>query len=242
LKILMVLSVLALVSCSSSPSLVLGQTTIRGSGVLATEVRTVNPGCDQVVFEVAANLRVELNAQESLRIEAEDNLLGYLEDNVVGSTLQIQDAGGVDLHPTLPIEIDLAIAQLDELTHSGVGNVDILDPVSPHFSLTLTGVGELNALNYSGQTLDATLAGVGEIRVSGSVDSQTVTVSGVGEYEGAGLASVDAVVTVSSIGSATVRVSGTLDVTISGAGTVYYIGNPVITSNITGGGSLQKIG
>jgi len=53
---------------------------------------------------------------------------------------------------------------------------------------------------------------------------------------------VDAVVTLSSMGSATVRVSGTLDVTISGSGTVYYIGNPVITSNITGTGSLQKIG
>ena len=96
--------------------------------------------------------------------------------------------------------------------------------------------------NLTGQILDATLAGVGSMHVTGTVDAQTVTVAGVGNYEGEDLVSADVVVTVSSIGSATVRVSDTLDVTINGPGSVFYIGNPVITSNITGWGSLQKIG
>ena len=241
-KILILMSVLVLIGCQSSSNTLIGDRDITGSGVLAQEVRTLGAGITQVLFAVAGNLRVELGVQEVLRIDAEGNLLAFLESNVVGNTLQIQEANGVDLNATLPVVFDLTIAQLIELTHAGVGTIDIVDLVAPQFSLTLAGVGNLIATNYSGQTFDATLAGVGDIRVSGSVDSQTVVVSGVGDYEGGTLASIDAVVTVTSAASATVRVSDTLDVTISGPGTVFYIGDPVITSNITGGGSLQKIG
>ena len=241
-KIIIVVSVLVLLSCDSSTNWVTVGQDIHGSGVPAEEVRTFAGGCTEVQFAVAGDLRIELGAQEELRIEAEDNLLGYIESNVIGTTLQIREANGVDLEPTLPVTFDLTIGHLAEVTHVGVGTIDILNPVASQFSLTLAGVGEINATNYTGQSLDASQAGVGDIRVSGSVGSQTVVVSGVGDYEGGALASVDAVVTLSSMGSATVRVSGTLDVTISGSGTVYYIGNPVITSNITGTGSLQKIG
>ena len=86
------------------------------------------------------------------------------------------------------------------------------------------------------------MTGVGSIHVTGTVNAQTVTVGGIGGYDGEALASADAVVTVSWRGSATVRVSDTLDVTITAPGSVFYIGDPVITSSITGGGSLQKIG
>lgn len=242
IKIFVLVSLLLLVGCKSSSNVVIGGQDIYGSGVLAQEVRTFAGGCTEVLFAVAGDLRVETGAQETLHVLAEDNLLAHLESDVVGSTLQIREANGVDLRPTLPVEFDLTIVRLIEMTHSGVGTIDIIDPAEPQFSLTLAGVGEINATNYSGQALDATLAGVGDIRVSGSANSQTVAVNGVGDYEGGALTSVDAVVTVTSLGSATVRVSGTLDVTISGSGTVYYIGNPVITSHITGTGSLQKIG
>ena len=242
LKVLVLVSVFLLLSCRSSSNAIIGQRVIAGSGVLAQEVRTFGGGCTQVLFAVAGDLRVEQGALEVLRLEAEDNLLGFLESDVAGNTLQIHETNGVDLNPTMPVQFDLTIAQLIELTHAGVGRIDIVDLAAPQFSVTMAGVGELNATNYSGQTLDATLAGVGDIRVSGSVDSQTVVISGVGDYEGGALASIDAAVTVSSLGSATVQVSGSLDVTISGSGTVYYIGNPVITSHITGSGSLQKIG
>ncbi|NIM00162.1 MAG: hypothetical protein GTN89_04525 [Acidobacteria bacterium] len=241
-KILIVISVLLLVSCSSGSNVLLSQQDIYGSGVLDQETRTFAGGCTGVTFAAAGDLDIELGAQEVLWISAEDNLLPYLESNVMGTTLMIQEASGVDLRPSLPVEFDLTISQLDELTHVGVGTIDIDSPASTQLSLTLSGVGEINANNYSGQVLDVTQTGVGDVRVSGGVISQTVVVSGVGDYEGAALMSMSAVVTLTSAGSVTVRVSGTLDVTITGSGTVYYIGNPVITSNITGTGSLQKIG
>ena len=154
----------------------------------------------------------------------------------------IRSRNGIDLNPTLPIQFHLTVVDLTELTHAGLGRIDVVDLVVPQLSLTLAGVGELDVTNLTAQTLDVMLVGIGGIHVTGTVNAQTVTVGGVGGYDGEALASADAVVTVSSMGSATIRVSDTLDVTITAPGSVFYIGDPVITSIITGGGSLQKIG
>jgi hypothetical protein len=83
------------------------------------------------------------------------------------------------------------------------------------------------------------LAGVGGITLAGQVTRQTVLISGVGDYEAEQLQSTDADVTISGQGDATVAVSGTLDATISGIGSVFYVGNPVVTSDITGAGTVE---
>ena len=50
-----------------------------------------------------------------------------------------------------------------------------------------------------------------------------------------------ATVTISGGGSGTVNVSGTLDVTISGLGSLKYKGYPQVNQKITGGGSVQQV-
>ena len=52
-----------------------------------------------------------------------------------------------------------------ELTHAGLGRIDVVDLVVPQLSLKLAGVGELDVTNLNAQTLDATLVGIGGIHV-----------------------------------------------------------------------------
>ena len=238
--VLILVSVLALVGCHSSSNTT-STRRVDGSGVLDQESRQV-AAFARVLFAAIGEVDIEQGAQQALSIEAEDNLLTYLETDVIGDELLISIANGIDLNPTMPIQFNLTVVDLAEVTHAGVGSIDVPDLVAPQLSLSLAGVGDLDVTNLTGQTLDVNHAGVGEIRVTGTVDSQTVMVSGVGDYDGEDLVSADAVVTSSAVGSVTVRVSDTLDVTINGPGSVFYIGNPVITSSITGGGTLQKIG
>ena len=70
--------------------------------------------------------------------------------------------------------------------------------------------------------------------LSGTVDSQVVTISGTGEYDGENLESTTAEIAVDGAGDAVVRVSSQLDVTIRGVGSVEYIGNPEVDQNIRG--------
>jgi hypothetical protein len=49
-------------------------------------------------------------------------------------------------------------------------------------------------------------------------------------------------VRIGSGGSATVRVQDHLSATINGSGNVYYLGDPIVESSISGSGGVVKIG
>ncbi len=64
---------------------------------------------------------------------------------------------------------------------------------------------------------------------------------GVGSYEGYELLSTDMNVTVSGVGGAKVRASGTLTATLNGVGSIRYKGDPENKNfNTNGIGSIKK--
>jgi hypothetical protein len=97
--------------------------------------------------------------------------------------------------------------------------------------------------NLNTDELNVVLSGVGDVDIAGTVNVQNVTITGLGEYDARDLTSLEADISLDGNvnQTATVRVSNTLTVTITGNGTVFYIGNPAVDSDITGSGSVQKI-
>jgi hypothetical protein len=196
--------------------------TIEGSGVVEEEERTVS-GVRRVVFAGEGTLRITQGAAEQLLVTAEDNLLQHIRTSVQGGTLEIRTRSNVDLEPSEPITYDVTVVTLESLQFSGVGGVEVT--------------------NLNTAELEVVLSGVGNVDITGSVNVQNVTVKGFGNYNARDLSSREA--TISLDGNvqqtATVRVSTTLKVTISGNGTVFYIGDPAVDSDITGSGRLEKI-
>ena len=213
-----------------------------GSGVVAQENRTVN-GFTRVVLDGEGTLHIEQGAAEELIVTAEDNLLPYILTEVQGDILEIRTQSFIDLQPTQPIEYHLTVVSLQNVMLSGVGDITVSDLISPQLALTLSGVGNVEVTNLEADELDIVFSGVGNFDISGTVDVQRLTITGLGDYEARDLTSLDA--TISIVGNdtqtATVRVSDMLTVTINGDGMVFYIGDPFVDSNITGSGSVQKI-
>jgi hypothetical protein len=226
--------------CSESDDVVdPGPEVVRGSGVLAQEDRLIG-GVTGVSISSIGDLSIALGAQEALRVEAEDNLLPYLDTTVQNGILRIRTQGNVDLEPTLWIEFHLTATTLDRIVHSGVGNVVGTNLTLNELTVTHTGVGEVRLPNLDVTQLNVGMSGVGNMEASGTAAAQDVTVSGIGDYEAENLSSVDADVLITGLGSATVRVSGTLDVTITGTGSVFYYGDPVL--NHPGPGNVERLG
>jgi hypothetical protein len=115
--------------------------------------------------------------------------------------------------------------------------------MTPQLSLTLSGVGNVVLTNLDADELDVMLSGVGNFDISGTVDMQRLNLTGLGEYEAGDLASLDALINIVGYDNqtATVNVSDMLTVTINGNGTVFYIGDPFVDSNIIGSGSVRQI-
>lgn len=196
-----------------------GTNIVRGSGDVVTEEREVS-GFTSISLQGVGELVIDQTGSESLTVTADDNFLPYIETQVRGRELIIT------------IQEDTTLSDITELTFHVT--VDSLD------SLELTGAGDVELLHLENDTWDVNLSGAGNITVSGQVDTQTIVISGAGSYNGEALISQAASIENSGAGMAIVQVSDSLNVNISGLGSVEYIGDPTVEQTITGLGTVHQ--
>lgn len=190
-----------------------------GSGTLKTETRSVS-GFTKVTFSGVGTLNITQTGTESLKVSADDNLLPLLTSTVSDGTLVLGVKPGNGVRPVQPITYTLTVKDLK--------------------GIDLSGAGVINAVNITTDTMSIVLSGAGRMSISGSAQSQSALVSGVGSYSAKGFQTSSAQVTISGAGSATVSVSQTLVAVVSGAGSVTYYGSPQITQTVSGTGSIKQ--
>ena len=208
---------------------------VDGSGAVITQEREVSD-FDGVVFASEGMVVITVGGEESLRIEAEDNLMPYLESTVRGGTLEIRTESGVDIDPTTEIIFAIGVDDLTAIDLSGAGTIAVGDVDTAAFEVTLRGAGDITVTSLAVEMLDVELLGAGEVTATGVADFQKVSIMGVGSYHGDELESRIADVAIPGSGDATVWVADELDVEINGTGTVAYYGDPAVTSIGGGGG------
>jgi hypothetical protein len=214
---------------------------VRGSGDVVSETREIGD-VTEVDLQSFGSVHIELGEQVSLRIEAEDNLLRYIETDTSGGRLEIKHRRGTRLMNTMPIDYYLTVRDLDGITVSGAGNVDAPDLRTERLAIRLSGAGNVQIESLQADALDATISGAGGLSIGGgAVDGQEVVITGAGDYRARELESREATVRLSGLGSATVYARERLDVTISGAGSVQYRGDPEVEQQVSGVGGVRRI-
>ncbi len=214
---------------------------VRGTGDMSEENREVS-GFNAVALDGVGTIFIEQGDRESLRIEAEENLLQYLETEVESQTLNLTIRRGINIVPTQGVFYYLTVQDLEEIEVNGLGNVDIIDLQTPKLALSINGGGEINAQTLTADELDVVINGLGNLDLGdGEVGDQSVQIDGGGNYNARNLASEMAEVAINGLGSATIWASDTLDVTIDGGGNVNYVGKPQVTQEINGLGEVGSI-
>jgi len=195
-----------------------GLNSLHGSGNVKTEARTVK-GFDRVDVSGSAKLIIEQGESESLTITADDNLLDYLTSDVEGSKLILGVKSGNSLQPTAPITYKLIVKKLNAIGASGSITVDAKDIQTDSLTVAVSGSGELS--------------------ISGNSNEQKIAISGSANYKAESFSTKDTSISISGSGKAVLAASNRLDVEVSGAGEVRYIGEPKITKNISGSGIVE---
>ena len=214
--IIIVLISLLLSACSAP----FGSTqTIKGSGVMASETRAVS-GFDAIELAGSADVTIHFGEEESLVIEAEDNLLPVIETNVRGSKLVIRFKPLTTVEMTEPIRVTITMKKLTEASIPGSGNIVIS--------------------GLSGEKVKLELPGSGNITANGSVDSVNITLPGSGNILCGDLQAKTATVRLNGSGNIEVYASEDLDVNLNGSGNVTYRGNPPnIDTSAPGSGEVR---
>lgn len=194
--------------------------------------------------DVLFDLRIEQGATESIWLQADEALLRYLKTPVRGGILELTYPLDVSQasRPPLPIEAVLTLIDLERIELRDGGWITASNLEADELALRSSGVGEIQVSALSARALEVEVLGSGMVLVAGIVDQQQARLAGRGAYEAADLASREATVDVSHSGSATVRVRERLQAAISGSGSIFYFGDPVLESRITGSGEVVRLG
>jgi len=214
---------------------------VAGSGTVVAESRQVG-GFEKVTLAGEGIVSITTGDAASLVIETDDNLMQYIETAVGGGELEIRTQEGIDIDPSDGVMYRITAPSINALRLSGAGDIDLDQARANRVTVELLGAGDIEIGFVDATELTMSISGVGRVQTAGEVDSQELSLTGAGSYEGRELLSTTAVVSATGAGSAEVWVTGNLDATISGIGNIDYYGSPQVTESITGIGTLNARG
>jgi hypothetical protein len=215
----------------------------RGSGNVVTEAREVS-NFRAIEINYPAQVFVKQGSQESLEIEAEDNLLPHLKTQVRNGTLEIyyKRENGKHVNPTKTVKITVVVKDLASVDFTSAGELTVEKLKTDNLDVSLSGAGNLKLDRIQVDGLSVNLSGAGSMSASGVANNLDLNISGFGDFKGADLHEKIARVNISGAGSATVWADEDLMAGISGAGSIDYYGSASVTKQISGVGGVRHVG
>lgn len=193
---------------------------------------------DGISMGISGNVVIIIGEEQSVRVEAQRDILDNLNTSVTGGTWNI--SLNQCFRKYSEVNITVTVPSLEYVSLSGSGSILSNSIIIVNgFKSSLSGSGTID-LTLEANNVDTNISGSGSINLAGSTNQHDISISGSGNANTYGLASSHANVRVSGSGNALVSVEGELDVSISGSGNVIYDGNPAINSSISGSGQVKK--
>jgi hypothetical protein len=190
---------------------------VKGSGKRVVQKRQISP-FTSISTEGAFEIEVTCQKDPSLEVEGDDNLLEFVTADVRGNELRL--SSGKSFSTSEPIRIKITVPNLEGLSVSGAGRIDIK--------------------NMKNEKFEIDSQGAPNIIVSGSTNTIDIDSSGAGKIDTHNLSASRAVVDSKGVSNIDLDVSQQLDVTISGASSVTYRGDPVVNKTVNGPGKVEK--
>jgi hypothetical protein len=189
-----------------------------GAGAVAASGRGVGGGSEGRPRRAVAEAPNKTGGSPKLVIRSDENLLPLVETKVSGDRLVIRTLKS--LRPTEGVKVTVATPRLVGLSVGGAVKGKISGVQSERFTLKLSGAGSVDIAGKAGE-LALSLSGAGRVRAR-ELEAKKATVRS------------------SGAGSVQVFASESLDVNLSGVGSVTYYGKPEqINKSVSGVGSIR---
>ncbi len=215
---------------------------VKGNGTFTTVERSVG-GYEGIAMSGWFDLEIVAGQEGRISIEAEENLLEYIETEVKDGTLKIKTRKGYQLKPSSyqkGVQITVPVESVSSVSLSGSGDIVSSTVLkSEEFETAMSGSGDIS-LNIEAGKCTAAVAGSGDINLSGTAGSFKAAVSGSGDISAYGLSARKAEVAVSGSGDIQLTVTEELTARVSGSGDINYRGNPAkVDSKVAGSGDIE---
>ena len=212
---------------------------MRGSGNIITENKTVS---DFNSISVGGAFEVELKngSITQVKVEADDNLMKYINIDVSGNTLKIRTEGLNNLN-NAHLKVFITAPNISQIKSSGAASVDIKGVLKNNDKINLEASG---AANINGEVdapeIHTEASGAANIDIRVKTKSYKANASGSGTVKSSDLMSETTNAHASGAGTVHVYSSVSMDAEASGAGTVHYKGGGSLSQKVSGAGNIKK--
>lgn len=215
---------------------------VRGSGSMAMEERVVED-IRGVTLATLGDLTIEVGTEELFVIEAEENLLPYLETEVREGTLTIRNKAGVSLSPTEEVHYYLTVKDLETLVVSSSGNIEAPAFEAQTFSIKTISSGDIHLQGVEAERLEVEIGSSGDITIDeGQVAHEEIRIYSSGAFSADDVRCESASVEITSSGHAHIWASDSLDANLSSSGNVNIYGDPEISQSTSSSGRVISMG
>ena len=213
---------------------------VKGSGHVITENRTAS-GFNSIDVSGAIDVYVRQDSGTSVKVEADDNILEYIEVHVQGSTLEIYTENNIRLRPSNKIKVYISNPEYKELQVSGASSLHTENEITSTDMLMvgLSGASE-GRLELNAPKVSVNLTGASNANIKGKTKDFEGGASGASEIRGFDLLSENADVDASGASHIEIYASVKIDGQASGASSVNYKGNAQSSVEKSGASSVNK--
>ena len=235
LFILLAISILIMPSCRYR-----NRHHVSGDGPTHTETRNLT-GFTGVESRGSIDLEVS-QGDYLVRVEADQNLLQYIETVVENGRLVVQFKDGISIGDYHTAKLYVRSPEFSVIEARGSGNIKGNGSISNKnkMDVTVDGSGEME-LSVDCPTIITHTNGSGDINLRGETRNLEAGVGGSGNVLLSDLKAENVKVSIHGSGNVEVYASEMLDATISGSGNVSYKGSPKITTTVHGSGEVSKM-
>jgi hypothetical protein len=193
---------------------------VKGSGNVQAEQRVVEE-FKRVELRGSMDVDIVVGPEQSVLVEADDNLLPIIQTNVKHDVLIIGSSRS--FRSSNRVKVSIVVPDIRAVALHGSGDVAVAD--------------------ISGERFEALIAGSGNFRATGRVTKLVASIKGSGDLRLDKLEAGTVDVSIAGSGSATLHATEELSVDIAGSGDVRYTGEPArVSPRIAGSGRVRRAG
>jgi len=213
---------------------------VSGNGHRSNEQRNVT-GFTGVETHGSIDI-VALQGDYSVKVEADQNLLQYIETNMQDGRLIVRFKEGISLYNAGNAKVVVSAPELNALETHGSGNISSQGKLTNKnkMNIYISGSGDIQ-LEADCPDIRTETHGSGNITLQGNTKTLSCKTSGSGDIKAADLKAESVTVSIHGSGDNEVFASESLDIEIFGSGDVHYRGQPKISTAVHGSGAVSKM-
>ena len=213
---------------------------VKGSGHVITENRSTS---DFSNIDVSGDIDVYIkqDSTSSVKVEADDNILQYIEVHTDGSTLEIHTEDNIRLKPSHKIKVYVSNSEYKDLQVGGASSIRSENEITSTDALNVDiGGASEGILEVNAPKVSVNVSGASKANIKGKTKDFEGGASGASEIRGFDLLTENADVDASGASNIEVYASVKIAGQASGASSVNYKGNAQASVEKSGASSVNK--